>query len=108
MPIRIRLLTSTQRTPQNSRAEWAASSDDWRPHSMRDSPAAAWRAATRSSGCPTTRRSTMFSPERSSAGGSVTSCGRAQLRVTGSTMRPPMKIRAPLRWTWTLLHARSM
>src|SRR6476620_8528300 len=50
MPIRIRLLTSTQRTPQNIRAEWAASSDDWRPHSMLESPAAAWRAATRSSG----------------------------------------------------------
>ena len=32
----------------------------------------------------------------------------AQLRVTGSTIRPPMKIRAPLRWTWTLLQARSM
>src|SRR6185436_8027272 len=31
-PIRIRLLTSTQRTPQKIRAEWAASSDDWRPH----------------------------------------------------------------------------
>jgi hypothetical protein len=49
-----------------------------------------------------------LSPERSSAGGSVTSCGREQLRLTGSIIRPALKISDPLRWTWTLLQARSM
>ena len=32
---------------------------------------------------------------------------REQLRVTGSTIRPPLKISAPFRWTCRLLQARS-
>ena len=78
------------------------------PSSIADRPPARWRDATSRSGKPISFRSSRLLRGCIHATGSATSCGRWQLRDTGSVRRPDRCTSLPFRRIATALQARSM